>query len=218
VDVPSFPLPLRDGQRTSGRVALWVSARIRMQRSVLYLKIERMETLDRHERFMRLLVSHQPKIYAAIRALGLSRHDAEDVLQNTATVLWRRFDDFREGTRFDHWACQTARLQTLNFRQKRHHEIALLDQQTMQLLVADAEQNQDCLSSIHEHLDDCLERLVDSERSMLDERFIGGRTNAEIGSLLRKSEATISRGLSRVYNKLLACIERNSQPSLEGRT
>ena len=54
-----------------------------------------MTQIDKHERFMRLLVANQPKIYAAIRSLGLRQHDAEDVLQDTASVLWRRFDEFQ---------------------------------------------------------------------------------------------------------------------------
>lgn len=175
-----------------------------------------MTQLDRHERFMRLLVANQPKIYAAIRALGLNRHDAEDVLQDTSTVLWRRLDEFQEGTHFDRWACKVARLQALSFRQKAGRAACPLDHSTMELLVADAERSQSTLSSMHESLDDCLERLGDQDRKLLDERFLAGRTNAEIGRLLAKSEATISRALSRVYNKLLACIQSHSQPSYEG--
>lgn len=175
-----------------------------------------MTQVDKQDRFMRLLVANQPKIYAAIRALGLNRNDAEDVLQDTSTVLWRRFDEFQEGTNFDRWACKVARLQALNFRQKAGRAACPLDSSTMELLVADAERSQSTLSSMHEFLDACLERLGNEDRRLLDERFLAGRTNAEIGRLLAKSEATISRALSRVYNKLLACIQSHSQPSYEG--
>jgi RNA polymerase sigma-70 factor, ECF subfamily len=175
-----------------------------------------MAQIDKHERFMRHLVANQPKIYAAIRALGLNRHDAEDVLQDTATVLWRRFDEFEEGTHFDRWACKVARLQALSFRQGARRGACLLDQQTMEVLAADANRIHGSLVSMHETLDDCLERLAEKDRRLVEERFLAGRTNAEIGRLLRKSESTISRALSRVYNQLLACIQSHSQPSLDG--
>ena len=175
-----------------------------------------MAEINKNEPFMRLLVANQPKIYAAIRALGLSQHDAEDVLQDTATVLWRRFDEFEEGTHFDRWACKVARLQALSFRQGAQRSACVLDHQTMEVLASDADRIHSSLAAMHETLDDCLERLAEKDRRLVEERFLAGRTNAEIGHLLEKSESTISRALSRVYDRLLACIRSHSQPSLEG--
>ncbi len=175
-----------------------------------------MTQIDKHERFMRLLVANQPKIYAAIRSLGLRQHDAEDVLQDTASVLWRRFDEFQEGTHFDRWACKVARLQTLSFRQKSRRNVCLLDQQTIETLAADADRMHGNLVSMHETLDDCLDRLGREDRRLLDERFLSGRTNTEIARLLDRSESTISRALTRVYNALLACIQRHSEPAANG--
>ncbi|TWT84745.1 RNA polymerase sigma factor [Planctomycetes bacterium CA13] len=175
-----------------------------------------MPQIDNHDRFMRLLVANQPKIYAAIRSLGLNQHDAEDVLQDTASVLWRRFDEFQEGTHFDRWACKVARLQTLSFRQKAQRNACLLDHETIEVLASDAELLHDQLAGMHTTLDECLDRLEEDDRRMLDERFLSGRTNKEIGGLLCKSESTISRALTRLYNSLLACIEHQSEPTAGG--
>jgi RNA polymerase sigma factor (sigma-70 family) len=125
---------------------------------------------------MRLVVANQPKIYAAIRVLGLNQHDAEDALQDTVTVLWRRFDEFPEGTHFDRWACKVARLQTLSFRQKPQRKVCLLDQQTIKALAADADREHSSLASMHETLDDCLDRLVEYDLRLANERFLAGRT------------------------------------------
>lgn len=175
-----------------------------------------MAEIDQHERFMRLLVANQPKIYATIRSLGLTRHDAEDVLQSTAMVLWRRFDEFREGTHFDRWACKVARLQTLSFRQKSQRNACLLDQQTVEVLAAEADRMHQSLASMHETLDDCLDHLGAADRRLLEERFLSGRTNLEIGRLLKKSESSVSRALTRVYNALLACVQRQAGPVVHG--
>jgi RNA polymerase sigma factor (sigma-70 family) len=69
---------------------------------------------------------------------------------------------------------------------------------------------------MHATLDDCLDRLGAEDRRLLDERFLSGRTNIEIGRLMNKSESTISRALTRVYNALLACIQRHSEPAIDG--
>ncbi|HPM80105.1 MAG TPA: sigma factor [Candidatus Anammoximicrobium sp.] len=65
---------------------------------------------------MRLWVGRQSRVYAYIRALVFSGADAEDVLQEVAVVLWRKFDQFEPGTRFDQWAYRVASIQVADFR------------------------------------------------------------------------------------------------------
>ena len=50
--------------------------------------------------FGRLFVQYQPRIYGYIRSLVADRSDAEDMLQETASVLWQKFDEFTPGTNF----------------------------------------------------------------------------------------------------------------------
>ena len=60
--------------------------------------------MDKPELFRRQWVRWQPLIYGYIRTMVFHRADAEDVLQDVAEVLWRKIDQFQEGTRFDQWA------------------------------------------------------------------------------------------------------------------
>ena len=77
---------------------------------------------ERHEEFMRLFLSCQPRIFAFIRSLVFSRADADDVLQETALVLWEKFARFEPGTRFDRWAFRIAHFQVMYHRQKKRVE------------------------------------------------------------------------------------------------
>ena len=74
---------------------------------------------QRHDEFMRLFLSCEPRLYAFIRSLLFSRADADDVLQETALVLWEKFDQFERGTHFDRWAYRVAHLQVMYYRQKK---------------------------------------------------------------------------------------------------
>jgi RNA polymerase sigma-70 factor (ECF subfamily) len=56
-------------------------------------------TNDEHD-FGRLFVRYQSRIYGFIRSLVVHRDDAEDLLQETASVLWRKFGEFRPGSDF----------------------------------------------------------------------------------------------------------------------
>ena len=75
-----------------------------------------------HDRFMRLFVEHQPRVYGYIRSLLFQKADADDVMQETAALLWKKFDEYEAGTHFDRWAMRVAFHQTRYFRQKKARE------------------------------------------------------------------------------------------------
>ena len=86
---------------------------------------ERPESADRD--FGRLLMEYRGRIYSFIRSLVVHRADAEDLLQETASVLWRKFDEFQPGSRFDHWAYHICRLQALCYLKERRRSKLVQD-------------------------------------------------------------------------------------------
>ena len=61
--------------------------------------------------FGRLFVQHEARIYGYIRSLVVHRADAEDLLQETASMLWQKFHEFQPGSNFLAWAMSVARFQ-----------------------------------------------------------------------------------------------------------
>jgi len=49
---------------------------------------------------MELSLLGQKGIYAFILFLLISPSDADDILQETLTVMWKKFDEFESGTSF----------------------------------------------------------------------------------------------------------------------
>ena len=68
--------------------------------------------------FGRLFVRDEARIYGYIRSLVVHRADAEDLLQETASVLWQKFHEFQPGSNFLAWAMSIARFQVRHFRRK----------------------------------------------------------------------------------------------------
>ena len=54
----------------------------------------------RHAEFLRLYTKYQHRILSYIFVLVPNRTDAEDLLQDTAVLLWAKFDEFESGTDF----------------------------------------------------------------------------------------------------------------------
>ena len=56
------------------------------------------------EEFTRLLLENQKRIWGLVLSLVPRGSDADDVMQETCAVLWRKFDQFEAGTNFGAWA------------------------------------------------------------------------------------------------------------------
>ena len=163
---------------------------------------------DRHDEFMELFLENQPRIYGYIRSLLFQKADAEDVMQETASVLWRKFGEFEGGTHFDRWAFRTAFHQVRKFRQKKARESERLEfsDEVIELLAESAPDVLDNTEETAAALEQCVRKLPAEDRQLVTWRFAAGGTNRALSKRLGKSESVVSRTLSRIYESLLKCV------------
>lgn len=157
------------------------------------------------DRFRREWIRCQPRIYAFIRSFLPHRPDAEDLLQDVAEVLWKKIDQFAEGTRFDLWACQVARNLVLNQWRKKDRSRVLFSSRLTEQLADEAAADQGQPEEL-EALEACLQGLPVADRELIRERYLAGAKLKELASALGKSEATVSRAVSRIHRALLQCV------------
>jgi len=163
---------------------------------------------DQHDEFMSLFLEHQPRIYGYIRSLLFQKADADDVMQETASVLWKKFDEFERGTHFDRWAMRVAFHQVRYFRQKKARESKRLQfsDTLVEILSEEAEVMADQSEEMAGALAVCVRKLPDKDRQMVGWRFEEGATNRSVSKKIEKSESVVSRNLSRIYETLMRCI------------
>ena len=51
---------------------------------------------DKHRSFLSLFTAHEAAIHRYVRSLVYKREDALDVMQKTAIVLWKKFDQLKK--------------------------------------------------------------------------------------------------------------------------
>ncbi|MEM9016035.1 MAG: sigma-70 family RNA polymerase sigma factor [Verrucomicrobiota bacterium] len=163
---------------------------------------------SRHDEFMALFLEHQPKVYAYVRSLLYQRADADDVMQETASVLWQKFDQFELGTRFDRWAFRTAYHQVRYFRQKKARESKRLHfgDELVETLSRESEEFLEHTEDALAALEICLQKLPERQRKIIQWRFSGGDTNRAIANRIGKSESVVSRMLNKTYEALMKCV------------
>lgn len=71
-----------------------------------------------HAPFLRLYVEHEPALRGYVRSLVPTLQDAQDVMQEVAAALWKRFHTLSSHEDFRRWAFGVARLESLEFLRK----------------------------------------------------------------------------------------------------
>ena len=68
------------------------------------------------ERFLHLLTANHHRIYAFIMTLVPNSNDADDIMQETTTVMLKKFGEFELGTDFVAWGIAVAHYVILSFK------------------------------------------------------------------------------------------------------
>ncbi len=160
------------------------------------------------EMFAQLLATCQRKVF--LYALGLIHNatDAEEILQETNVVLWRKFDSYRPGTSFENWACRIALFEVMKFRRKKARRRHLLSGEIVDTLAAEVEQAWDEWDDRREALGGCLLKLSDKDRHLVLDRYQPGASTRSVAASRGRSVQGTRKSLHRIRTTLLACIER----------
>ena len=165
---------------------------------------------DQRQDFLRYFLANQQELYAFLLARGIRADAADDVLQEVAMVLWRKFDDFELGTNFRAWAFQVARFELQKQRARWTRSASTMQPLPEDVLVAVedriAESEQDMSRLRH-----CLDRLSDRARDLIDRVYHRGHDYAEITADLGCSVGSLRTRLSRIRQQLAQCLQNGDK-------
>ena len=162
---------------------------------------------DEHD-FGRLFVQHQSRIYGFIRSLVVHRADAEDLLQETASVLWRKFDEFLPGSNFSAWALRVARFQVMYFRQRQKRDVLQFSDKFVDAVGADTIAESDRLGDLQELLDLCMDKLPPADHELFDLRYHSDLSAKNIAEQLGRPLSTVYNAIIRIRRTLAECVEQ----------
>lgn len=160
------------------------------------------------EQFMQLFSANQRRLYGYIRSLVANPADAEDLVQQTVTILWRKFDTFEPGSDFAAWALKTARLEVYNHRRRLEPAQRLFDDALFDQLADIAESVSAETDVRREALRACLDKLPADSRRLISQFYEQELGVQQIAKVINRSDKTVYRLLSKVHHMLLACVRR----------
>lgn len=158
--------------------------------------------------FIELFTKHQRKLYLFILAQVPNTVDAEEILQETNLVIWRKCDDFRAGTNFLAWASQIARYEVLKFLERRRRDRIQFSAEFVEQIADDAIVDPAELDTRRQALAICLSKLRPKDRELIDMRYTPGANGLSIARSLDRPVNSIYQSLARIRRTLLECVTR----------
>ncbi|MCK4998228.1 MAG: sigma-70 family RNA polymerase sigma factor [Anaerohalosphaera sp.] len=163
---------------------------------------------DKYESFLKLYRKNEVCIFRYIIALLPNYSAAEDVMQDTMLVMWRKYDQFRPGSNFVAWGMQIARFGVLKYHQKNKPGIVHFDTDAMNNLTKHKMITDSNKELYLEALDECTKGLSDNCKQMIVLRYVENMKVTDIALKMQKSLNSTYKVMSRIHHALLNCIER----------
>ena len=163
------------------------------------------------EIFTRLLLQNQKRIAGLIYSLVPHGTDADDVMQETCAVMWRKFGEFQPGTDFGAWALRIARFQVMSYYARHKRAQARLSDETIEAVadtLADARWES---SDRAEALRSCVGLLKERDFDLVQRRYHVGESVDEIARHLGSTVHAVYKALARLQVRLLACVNAKVQ-------
>lgn len=162
---------------------------------------------DPHQ-FGELLREHRSRVFGYLYSLVHNFADAEDLYQQTAVVLWKKFDEFVPGSDFGAWATTTAHYVALGFLRKQSRRRVLLSEAALERLSASQQAipSQEFVART-EALAKCVEQLTADERRLLKSRYQSDEALTELAKSQSRTVGSLYTALSRIRRSLLRCVE-----------
>lgn len=169
------------------------------------------ETHGQHDgvsNFIQLVFENDRRIYAYIYVLVPNQAEADDLFQDTITVMWEKFDTFRTRSDFGAWGVGIAYNLIRNYRRAKARSRLRFEEDIEQLLESETRGVVSRIDFRVEALKKCMFRLNQDSRDILKYKYEINYTTKIIAEKIGCSLKAVYVKLARANDYLLRCIRR----------
>jgi RNA polymerase sigma-70 factor (ECF subfamily) len=170
------------------------------------------ETDGGTEKFLHLWTLIQGRVYAYILSHWPNRSDADDIMQETISIMWKKYDTYQPGSDFLAWAITIAKYVLLTFRKKQNNNQIKFNDEELRLIEEKSEEFINTVDGRLEILEVCVKKLPKKDTNLLKLKYNNELSAQTIAIRFGMSVRTVYRSLAKIYTLLMRCMNQ----SLEG--
>ncbi len=157
--------------------------------------------------FLSLFLDNQKKIFTYILMFVHNRSDAEDILQEVASIMWQNFDKFDTTGDFSAWSVGIAR-NIIKKHWSKTSKNKIFSNQSYENIFELVIETIDKIDERSSALSQCLGKLNQDDREILKMRYQDGMKTKNIAEQINRSTNGIYQTMSRIHLVLQKCINR----------
>lgn len=140
------------------------------------------------EGLKRIYQAYAGLIYTVVYDMVRQKEDAQDIASDFFIRLWEKADTYKFGGKHRAWLLTIARNMTVDFLRKQKRELPVEE------VEAPERQRGDIAEEVVGNISfrESMERLLASEREVLNLKILGQMTFREIAEVLKKPQGTVS--------------------------
>ena len=160
-----------------------------------------------HNQFLRLYVDNEESLRGYVRSLLPTLEDAREVMQNTAAILWKKFDQLDDPENFRKWAFGVARFEVLGYRRDRARDRHVFSEELILQLASESERLSDKKLDEIRALKKCLSKLPEKQRELVSEAYSEKIKIHEIARREGRTAMSVYKVLHRARIALADCVQ-----------
>jgi RNA polymerase sigma-70 factor (ECF subfamily) len=158
--------------------------------------------------FVQLYSAYESRLRGYVQSLIPKWSDADDVLQRSNLVLWKKFDKYEPGSNFFAWACQIVRLEVLKFRESAARDKMVFTEAFLDAVDQHTIRRSDELQTRIDLLQQCVAKLSPDHQELLRLCYDEQRTIVSVAEQLNRKVDGVYKALSRIHLALYGCVSR----------
>jgi RNA polymerase sigma-70 factor, ECF subfamily len=161
-----------------------------------------------YERFLQLFRRNEERIFGFILKLLPNFSLAEDIMQDTMMIMWRKFEEFEEGTCFAAWGMQIARYKVMEFHQQnKKHVVVHFNEEILKQLTTD-DSGSGSKNRYMEALHGCVNKLKEQNQEIVMLRYSKEMSSKQISVQMGVSTNVVYKSIAKIHYLLQECVEK----------
>lgn len=155
-----------------------------------------------------LFAQHQRRLYLYILSMLPNPAAAEEVLQETNIVVWRKFSQFQPESDFRAWVFRIAYFEVRKHLDRERRQGVTFSSDLLDEMAAEYERQEPALEARREALPHCVEKLPSLDRELVQCVYGRGVEVPVLAEQTGRQSTSIYRSLRRIRQMLFDCVER----------
>jgi RNA polymerase sigma-70 factor (ECF subfamily) len=166
--------------------------------------------MNNSDEFLQLITEFQGRLFGFVLSLLGDVDQANEVLQETNLVLWRKSDEFEPGSDFKAWSFRVAHFQVMAFRQRQIRDRLVFSDEVIEQFSRDAAAQDEAYEQRIELLGTCIDSLSERNRDVLCRFYDQGESLDTIGTSLKRTANAVGQMLFRIRKSLIECVSNEN--------